>query len=147
MRFSRLVLALALALFCVTADAQQVVNQGSGSTTGYRPWRVTTTTATGAALDQLSQAYTSNGAPAARVATSTVSAAATGLTGGLVYRVACDSPVFYRTGTGTPTAVTTDSLFLAGVEYLGLRSTDTAFAFITAAGTGVCTITRLYSSP
>lgn len=81
------------------------------------------------------------GAPAARVSISTGSAAATGLTAGAIYRVACSTDCFFRLGSGTPTAVTTDSAFFGpGVEYVTIPSGSTAIAFVTTAGTGFCTV-------
>jgi hypothetical protein len=136
-----------LALFALPALAGTLVDQGSGTTTT-RPWRVTLTDATGTAADLSGAAYLATGAPAARVSVSAVSAAATGLTAGARYRVACDTTVYFRTGSGTPTAVTTDApIYGPSVEYLALRTGDTGVAFITGAGTGTCVLSRLYSAP
>lgn len=145
-RLRFIVAAVAVALAC-SVGAQTVVNQGSGSSSGTKAWRVTPVTSGGAASEPLGQAFITTGAPAARVAISGTSAAATGLTAGARYRVACDTACFFRTGSGTPTALTTDAAFYGpAVEYLSLRTGDTAIAFITSAGTGVCTISRLFAT-
>lgn len=84
------------------------------------------------------------GAPAARVSISAVSAAATGLTAGVIYRVACSTDNFFRVGAGTPVAVVTDATFFGpGTEYLTLPTGSTGVAFITTAAAGFCTITAL----
>lgn len=142
-----LVVSLLALLLGGSALAGTLVDQGSGTTTT-RPWRVTLTDSTGAPATLPSgEVYIGTGAPAARVSVSIVSAAATGLTAGARYRIACDGPVFFRTGSGTPTAVTTDAIFYGPqVEYLALRTGDTAVAFITASGTATCTLSRLYSA-
>jgi hypothetical protein len=142
---------LALAIIIPTIVlAGTLVDQGAGSQT-QRPWRVTPTDASGATTSPAggpTAGYTTAGAPAASVSISTVTAAATGLTAGATYRVACSVPCFYRTGSGTPTALTTDSLFVGpAVEYIGLKTGSTAIAFITSSGTGTCTVTRLTPAP
>ncbi len=92
--------------------------------------------------------FRTQGAPAFNLSCSGVSAATTGLTSSARYRVACTGAVFIRTGTGTPTAVTTDApIFGPAVEVVALDSTATAIACITAAGTATCTGTLLKSSP
>ncbi len=92
--------------------------------------------------------YVKTGAPSFNTTTSTVSAAATGLTAGACYRMACTATVYFRSGTGTPTAVTTDNpLFGPSVEKVCLPATDTAIAFVTAAGTGTCAGTLLAVTP
>lgn len=88
------------------------------------------------------------GAPSFSLSVSAVSANVTGLTASACYRLACSGPVFWRTGTGTPTALTTDNpLYGPAVEALCLPSTDTVFAAITAAGTATCTGTLLARTP
>lgn len=92
--------------------------------------------------------YLKTGAPTATVAVSTVSAAATGLSASSCYRVACSVPLFYRSGTATPTALTTDNPFYGpAVEKVCVPSTDTALAFVTASGTGSCGLTLLSNTP
>lgn len=92
--------------------------------------------------------YTRTGAPTATVALSTISAAATSLTASSCYRVACNTPCFYRSGSGTPTALTTDNPFYGpAVEKICIPSTDTALAFVTSSGTGSCGLTLLATTP
>lgn len=83
------------------------------------------------------------------VAVSTTSAAATGLTAGSCLRISCgSSTAYYRTGSATPTAVTTDNeLPSAAVERFCLRSTETAIAFILSSGTGTCRVSTVATSP
>jgi hypothetical protein len=141
MRTYRLVFAAFLSIVAAAALAATPVDQGQGSTRVI-PWRVTTTTSSGGA--GTGTGYIAAGAPAANVSVSTLSAAATGLTAGAVYRVACNVPVFYRTGTGTPTALTSDApLYGPAIDYVGLVGTSTAIAFVTAAGTGSCVVSLI----
>ena len=92
--------------------------------------------------------YVKTGAPTFSASASTVSAAATGLTAGACYRVACTATVYFRSGAGTPTALTTDNPFFGpAVEKVCLPSTDTALAFVTTAGTGTCAGTVLAVTP
>ena len=143
----KLIVALTLA-FALPAAAQQVVNQGNGSNSVV-PWKTRVVTSTGTAVDVFGVRYfATTGAPAATLAVSTVSAAATGLTAGAIYRVTCDTTVRFRLGTGTPVALTTDSAFFGpATEYIGFPSTATAFAAITLAGTGTCTLLTLTLAP
>lgn len=79
------------------------------------------------------------GAPTWTVAATPVSASAAGLTAGTCYRVACNAPVFWRTGTGATTALTTDlPLYGPAVEKVCLTAAATTIAFVTAAGTATC---------
>lgn len=79
------------------------------------------------------------GAPTWTVNVTAVSSATTGLTVATCYRVACNAPVFWRTGTGTPVALTTDlPLYGPAVEKVCLTATGTAIAFVTASGTATC---------
>lgn len=115
-----------------TAQVQKVAGIDATGTT-----RVIKTGADGAIAT--SEGTVVAGAPTWTVSASTVSAAATGLTVGTCYRVACNAPVFWRTGTATPTALTTDlPLYGPAVEKVCLTSTSTAIAFVTASGTGTC---------
>ena len=142
----KIIVALTLA-FALPAAAQQVVNQGNGSNS-FVPWKTRIVTSSGAAIDALPAIYLTTGAPAAVVAVSTVSAAATGLVAGATYRVACDTAVFFRIGAGTPVAVTTDAAFYGpAVEYIGFPSTATGFAAITLSGTGTCSLLRVTYVP
>ena len=143
----KLIVALTLA-FALPAAAQQVVNQGNGSNSVV-PWKTRVVTSTGTAVDVFGVRYfATTGAPAAVVAVSTVSAAATGLVAGATYRVACDTAVFFRIGAGTPVAVTTDAAFYGpAVEYIGFPSTATGFAAITLSGTGTCSLLRVTYVP
>ena len=142
----KIIVALTLA-FALPAAAQQVVNQGNGSNSVV-PWKARIVTSSGAAIDALPAIYLTTGAPAAVVAVSTVSAAATGLVAGATYRVACDTAVFFRIGAGTPVAVTTDAAFYGpAVEYIGFPSTATGFAAITLSGTGTCSLLRVTYVP
>ncbi len=163
-RFNRLVLplflVLALAPGLAAAQATQTV-QGTATTgttaTGkpvqvggvdsggiIRPLKVAPdgSVTTGAAP------YTKTGAPSFSLAVTTTSAYVTGLTASSCYRVACTGTVFWRTGTGTPTALTTDNPFFGPVvESICLPSTDTVLAAITSAGTATCTGTLLARTP
>lgn len=95
-----------------------------------------------------SNGYVKTGAPSFSVSTSTVSAAATALTAGACYQVGCSTTTYFRTGTGTPTALTTDNPFFGPAIYrLCIPSTDTAVAFVTAAGTGTCVGTLSSNTP
>jgi hypothetical protein len=146
-----LCIALTLILTAFAVDAQVLVVQGAGSTT-QRPWGVLVKDSNGNVISSFgggpSAGYTTAGAPAASVSISAASAVATGLTAGATYRVACTVSCFYRTGSGTPTALTSDSLFIGpAVEYIGLKTGSTAIAFITSAGTGTCTVTLLTAAP
>jgi hypothetical protein len=79
------------------------------------------------------------GAPGFTLACSTSSAAVTGLTGGTCYRMTCSAPIAFRTGTGTPTALTTDADFFGpATENLCLPAASTAVACVTASGTATC---------
>jgi hypothetical protein len=118
------------------ALAGSVVDQGAGAPRQI-PWRVSLSTPGGSAATSGAMIL-APGVPT-NVAVSTVTAAATGLTAGQQYRLVCNADVFYRVGTGTPTAVTTDNDLPARViEYVMLPAGMTAFAFITSTGTGVC---------
>jgi hypothetical protein len=146
LKWVSLTLLLALPLAGV---AQSTVNQGQGQSSGSKPWAVKGA-ATGGATSTVSSSLNvgpgtiKTGAPNATVSTSAVSAAATGLTAGLCYRIACSAPVFFRTGTGTPVALTTDNaIFGPAVEKVCMQAADTAVAFIMAAGTGSCTVATL----
>lgn len=93
-------------------------------------------------------AYTKTGAPSFALAVTTSSAYTTGLTASGCYRVACSGTVYWRTGTGTPTALTSDNpLFGPVVESICLPATDTVLAAVTAAGTATCTGTLLARTP
>ncbi|MFA6118118.1 MAG: hypothetical protein WC729_29295 [Sphingomonas sp.] len=64
-----------------------------------------------------------------------VSGAVTGLAAGSCYQFSCNADFQYRTGTGTPTAVATDSEGKASVMYrqcLTNAASHTAFAFISS---------------
>lgn len=93
-------------------------------------------------------AVVKTGAPSFSLAVSTSSAYVASLTASGCYRVACSGTVYWRTGTGTPTALTTDNpLYGPVVESICLPSTDTVFAAITAAGTATCVGTALARTP
>lgn len=122
-----------------TAGVLLVDPQVSGSTAG---------TATNPLVVTNRPGYVKTGAPTATVAVSTTSAAATGLAASSCYRVACNTPCFYRSGSGTPTALTTDNPFYGpAVEKVCIPSTDTALAFVTASGTGSCGLALLSNTP
>lgn len=88
----------------------------------------------------LAQAFWPNAAPT-NASVSTASAAATGLAANACLRVVCNIDVHFRTGTGTPTAVTTDPLLPSKtIESRCLTSSHTALAFITDSGTGTCNV-------
>lgn len=88
------------------------------------------------------------GAPSFSLAVSTTSAYAASLTAGGCYRVGCSGTVYWRTGTGTPTALTSDNPFFGpAVETICLPSTDTVLAAVTQAGTATCTATALARTP
>lgn len=146
----RFAVALLIAGFAGLAMAQQAVSQGPGSTSGVFPWRVAITSSTGAtvATAAIGSGYITAGAPAATVSISTVTAAATGLTAGSCYRVACSVACFFRTGSGTPTALTSDASFFGpAVERICLKTGSTAIAFITATGTGTCSVNLMTDTP
>lgn len=87
--------------------------------------------------------YVSPGAPIS-VSVTTVSASAT-VVGGAWYRVACDSAMFFRIGTGATTALTTDSkIFGPSIEEIAIPSTANTVAFIMTSGTGSVTLTQIY---
>jgi hypothetical protein len=137
-----LIVALALA---VPALAQTTVNQGQGQSSGSKPWVVSIggSSASGGSVS-VGAGKIKSGAPTATVTTSAVSAAAIAITTGGCFRVACTATTFYRTGTATPTALTTDNpIFGPGVEKVCLQATDTALAFVQASGTGTCTVSLL----
>jgi hypothetical protein len=141
-----LILALALPL---AGRAQSTVNQGQGQTAGAKPWAMKGASA-GGSTSTLSASLTvgpgtiKTGAPNATVATSGVSAAATGLTPGQCYRVACTATTFFRTQQGGGPALTTDNpIFGPAVEKVCMQAADNAIAFINATGTGTCTVTVL----
>lgn len=76
------------------------------------------------------------------------SAANTGLVGGSCIRFSCDSDVAYRTGSGTPTAVTTDNLLRKGdVEKFCIRKSESAIAFVSSVGTWHCRVSLLANYP
>lgn len=127
------------AIRTTTGGVLLVDPQVSGSTAG---------TATNPLVVTNRPGYVKTGAPSATVAISTVSAAATGLTASACYRVACNTPCFYRSGAATPTALTSDNpIFGPAVEKICIPSTDTALAFVTASGTGSCGLALLSNTP
>lgn len=138
-RSKKLLRALAflavLALIPIASDAGTLVDQGAGSV-GQQPWKFVlvpglTSVSTNGSVTA--------GAPLFNVSVSTVSAAATGLGVNTCYRVSCNATVTFRTGTGTPVALTTDGdIFGPAVEKICLVGTATAIAFIMASGTGTC---------
>jgi hypothetical protein len=133
------------ALLLATVAVAAPVDQGSGQPASLAPWRIAATTSTGKGVGT-GTGYIAAGAPAATVAVSTSSNAAIGLTTGATYRVACNVPCFYRTGTGTPVALTSDApLYGPAVDYIGLvpATAATAIAFVTASGTGTCVVSLI----
>src|SRR5512147_1675298 len=140
----RVLVAIIIAAFASVATAQTVVNQGQGQATTSKPWRVTIAgSSTGGAVT-VGPGAVKSGAPNATASTSAVSAATSALTAGGCYRVACTSTTYFRTGTGTPTALTTDNpIFGPAIEKVCLQSTDTVIAFVQSAGTGTCIVSLL----
>ena len=162
-----LILATALLLLAGAAQAQVTTVGGKVTPTGATvPVKVgadgTLTTSGTAAVtvggtavstanpmpSQALPGFVTTGAPSFSLAVSTTSAYATGLTASGCYRVACSGTVYWRTGTGTPTALTSDNPFFGpAVESLCLPSTDTVLAAVTQAGTATCTGTALARTP
>jgi hypothetical protein len=104
--------------------------------------------ATNPVVTNMRVGYVKTGAPTFTAAVSTTSAAVTSLTAGGCYRITCSTTTSFRTGTGTPVALTTDSdLFGPSVEKVCLPATDTAIAFVTTAGTGTCKGSLLAVTP
>jgi len=100
------------------------------------------------AADPSQFAYPIQGPPVAGVSVSVVSASTPTLSGGTCYRVACTTTVFWRVGTLPLTALITDNpMFGPAVELICLRNGYNGVAFITAAGTGTCTLNSYAPSP
>lgn len=137
-RIGFVILVVIVAVLSVgIATAADIVNQGAGSR-AVTPWRVSLATPGGSAA--MGTVPLAPGVPT-NVAASTISAAATGFTAGAILRIVCSIDTFYRVGSGTPTAVTTDNDLPARViEYIMLPTGMTAIAFVTASGTGTCKV-------
>jgi hypothetical protein len=100
------------------------------------------------ASDASAWSWCTAGPPLATVSVSTVSASATGLSGGACFRVACSAAVNFRVGTAPLTALTSDSILPSPwVERICLRNGYNAIAFVTAAGTATCTVLSLAPAP
>lgn len=107
--------------------------------TAYDTSGVALGTTTNPTVSVIRTGFVKTGAPSFSVSISASSAAATGLTSGACYRVACSATAYFRSGPGTPTAVTTDNPFFGpSVEKICIPSTDSALAFVTSTGTGTC---------
>lgn len=146
--FTARLLSLAL-LALPAAGAAQVTTVGGKptSTSATVPLKVTTD---GSLALFGGAVFVKSGAPSFSVNAGVISTAATGLTAGTCYRLACASgTVYWRTGSGTPTALLTDNpSFGPSVEGpICLPTTDTAFAFITASGTVACVGTLMSRTP
>lgn len=139
-KIALLIALLALGGFAAgAAQAAEVVNQGAGSK-AVSPWRVTLTGAGGGNETAAAAIPYAAGVPT-NVSVSTTTAAATGLTAERAYRIVCSVDTYYRVGSGTPTALTTDNDLPARViEYVKLPAATTAIAFITASGSGTCKV-------
>ncbi len=93
-------------------------------------------------------AWPLSGAPISTVSVSTVSASTGALSGATCYRLSCSTAVFWRVGVLPLTAAVTDNYLAAGVvERLCLRASYNGIAFVTAAGTGTCTVNTYAPSP
>jgi len=140
-KLARVLLALAAVIAVAAvpvALAGSVVDQGAGAPRQI-PWRVSLATPGGSAATSGAMIL-APGVPT-NVSVSGTTAAATGLTAGQQLRLICNADVFYRVGSGTPTAVTTDNDLPARViEYIMLPTGMTAIAFITSGGTGICKV-------
>ncbi len=100
------------------------------------------------AADPSQNAWPLSGAPISTVSVSTTSASTGTLSGATCYRVACSVTVFWRVGTLPLTALTSDNQFFGpATELICLRSGYNGIAFVTAAGTGTCTVNSYAPSP
>lgn len=84
-------------------------------------------------------ATTYAGGAATKTAVTTTTAAHTGMTANSCLRIMCDIDIFWLTGTGTPTALTTSNPLPAKtVEKFCMTGSATAIAYITGSGSGSC---------
>lgn len=131
-------------IYCITT-----VKQVAGSATRYMTFNSSGAVQLfgGGGGSSTSTDYTP-GVPTNLSLSANVSGAVTGLTAGSCYQFTCGADFQYRTGTGTPTAVSTDSEGKAGVMYrqcLTNAAAHTAFAFISSSAT-TCKVALIPSS-
>lgn len=123
--------AVAAPLYCITTVLQVA---GSGTRTVLSTAADSVRIYGGGGGSSTSTDYTP-GVPTNLALSANVSGAVTGLTAGGCYQFTCNADFQYRTGTGTPTAVATDSEGKASVMYrqcLTNSAAHTAFAFISS---------------
>lgn len=134
-------LFLLVTLLGTGAVAQSRTTADQGSPGKYGPWPVAIQQADGGFLTVNvaagggSVAY-SPAVPATVSLSASTSGAVTGITAGSDIVISCGAAASFRTGTGTPVAVSTDNDLPAGTLLrFRLKSTETAVAFISSSAT------------